>query len=99
MTAVEIENVLATPELHELVEQAEQNGSLRYAELLQRIPPLYIKAVKGGMYRSIEKSATKAERDFMEYIYPQQQSGAVEESLAAFREKREPDFWGEPNKD
>jgi len=67
--------------------------ALRYAALLQRIPPLYIKAVKAGMYRSVEKSATKSERDFMEYIYPQQSSGAVEESLSAFAERREPNFW------
>jgi hypothetical protein len=45
------------------------------------------------MYRSVERSNTKSERDFMEYIYPQQRSGAVEESLAAFAEKREPKFW------
>jgi enoyl-CoA hydratase/carnithine racemase len=66
--------------------------AMRYAALLQRIPPLYIKAVKAGMYRSVERSTTKGERDFMEYIYPQQMSGAVEESLAAFAEKREPKF-------
>jgi RNA polymerase primary sigma factor len=40
MTAVEIENVLATPELHELVEQAEQTGSLRYRDLNEILEPL-----------------------------------------------------------
>ena len=42
MTAVEIDNFLATPELHELIEQAEQNGSLRYAELLEVLEPLHL---------------------------------------------------------
>ena len=42
MTAVEIENVLATPELHELVEQAEQTGSLRYTDLQEVLEPLHL---------------------------------------------------------
>ena len=42
MTAVEIENVLATPELHDLFEQAEQHGSLRYAELIEVLEPLHL---------------------------------------------------------
>ena len=67
--------------------------ALAYAALLQRIPPLYVKAVKGGMYRSIEGAGTKGERDFLEYIYPQLQSGAIEESVNAFSEKREPNFY------
>src|SRR5215211_7548028 len=35
MTTVEIENVLATPELHELFESAEQTGSLRFGDLVE----------------------------------------------------------------
>src|SRR4029453_14174376 len=42
MTAVEIENVLAAPELHELFEQAEQTGSLRYADLIEILDPLHL---------------------------------------------------------
>src|SRR6476469_2514201 len=42
MTAVEIENVMATPELHDLFEQAEQHGSLRYAELIEVLEPLHL---------------------------------------------------------
>ena len=45
MTAVEIENVLATPELHELFEQAEQTGSLRYQELNEVLEPLQLDPV------------------------------------------------------
>src|SRR6266513_1244422 len=54
MTAVEIENVLATPELLELVEAAEQTGSLRYADLVEvlellRLDPLETDAVYRGL--------------------------------------------------
>jgi RNA polymerase primary sigma factor len=54
MTAVEIDNILATPELHELVESAEQTGSLRYADLAEvldvlRLDPLETDAVYRGL--------------------------------------------------
>jgi RNA polymerase primary sigma factor len=60
MTAVEIENVLATPELQELVDSAEQTGSLRYADLAEvlevlRLDPLETDAVYRGLeQRGIE---------------------------------------------
>src|SRR5438093_4950345 len=60
MTAVEIENVLATPELQELVDAAEQTGSLRYADLAEvlevlRLDPLETDAVYRGLeQRGIE---------------------------------------------
>jgi RNA polymerase primary sigma factor len=56
MTTVEIDSVLATPELQELVEAAEQTGSLRYADLadlleILRLDPLEVDAV----YRFLEQ--------------------------------------------
>jgi RNA polymerase primary sigma factor len=56
MTTVEIDNVLATPELQELVEASEQTGSLRYAELAEaievlRLDPLEVDAV----YRALDQ--------------------------------------------
>src|SRR6266480_3334441 len=56
MATVEIDNVLATPELLELVEAAEQTGSLRYSELSEllevlRLDPLEVDAV----YRFLEQ--------------------------------------------
>jgi RNA polymerase primary sigma factor len=60
MTTVEIDNVLAAPELHELVESAEQTGSLRYADLAEvlevlRLDPLETDAVYRGLeQRGIE---------------------------------------------
>jgi RNA polymerase primary sigma factor len=56
MTAVEIENVLATPELHELVEQAEQTGSLRYAELQEVLEPLHLEPLEtDAVFRELEQ--------------------------------------------
>ncbi|MFL5938701.1 MAG: sigma-70 factor domain-containing protein, partial [Gaiellaceae bacterium] len=56
MTAVEIENVLATPELQELFEQAEQTGSLRYADLIEVLEPLHLDPLEtDAVFRELEQ--------------------------------------------
>jgi len=56
MTTVEIDNVLATPELHELFEQAEQTGSLRYADLLEVLEPLHLDPLEtDAVFRELEQ--------------------------------------------
>ena len=56
MTAVEIENVLATPELQELFEQAEQTGSLPYADLVEVLEPLRLDPLEtDAVYRELEQ--------------------------------------------
>ena len=56
MTAVEIETFLATPELHELVEQAEQNGSLRYPDLIEVLEPLQLDPLEtDAVFRELEQ--------------------------------------------
>src|SRR5947208_42118 len=56
MTTVEIDNVLATPELQELVEAAEQTGSLRYAELAEAIEVLRLDALEvDAVYRALDQ--------------------------------------------
>jgi len=56
MTAVEIDNILATPELHELVEAAEQTGSLRYADLADVLELLHLDALEtDAVYRGLEQ--------------------------------------------
>ena len=67
MTTVEIDNVLATPELQELVEGAEQTGSLRYAELAEaievlRLDPLEVDAV----YRALDQRGIEIEQQQQE---------------------------------
>src|ERR1041385_8879659 len=63
MTTVEIDNVLATPELQELVEASEQTGSLRYTELAEvievlRLDPLEVDAV----YRALDQRGIEVEQ-------------------------------------
>src|SRR5262245_35326543 len=56
MTAVEIENVLAAPELHELFEQAEQTGSVRYADLIEILEPLHLDPLEtDAVFRELEQ--------------------------------------------
>jgi RNA polymerase primary sigma factor len=56
MTAVEIENVLATPELQELFEQAEQTGSLPYMDLVEVLEPLRLDPLEtDAVYRALEQ--------------------------------------------
>jgi RNA polymerase primary sigma factor len=56
MTTVAIENVLATPELHELFESAEQTGSLRYLELVEVLEPLRLEPLEtDAVYRELEQ--------------------------------------------
>jgi len=56
MTTVEIDNVLATPELQELVEAAEQTGSLRYSELAEAIEVLRLDALEvDAVYRALDQ--------------------------------------------
>jgi len=56
MTAVEIETVLAAPELHELFEQAEQTGSLPYADLIEILEPLHLDPLEtDAVFRELEQ--------------------------------------------
>ena len=56
MTTVEIENVLATPELQELVESAEQTGSLRHADLVEVLELLHLDPLEtDAVYRGLEQ--------------------------------------------
>jgi len=53
---VEIDNVLAAPELQELFEAAEQTGSLRSAHLVEALEPLRLDVLEtDGVYRELEQ--------------------------------------------
>src|SRR5438874_1146515 len=70
MTAVEIDNILATPELAELVEAAEQTGSLRYADLAEVLELLHLDALEtDAVYRGLEQKG-------LEIVEPQQEPPA-----------------------
>jgi RNA polymerase primary sigma factor len=53
---VEVENFLATPEIQDLVEAAEQTGSMRHAELAEALEPLRLDALElDAVYRGLEQ--------------------------------------------
>src|SRR5690242_1847436 len=65
MATVEIDNdnILATPELQELVDAAEQTGSLRYAELAEAIELLRLDALEiDAVYRALEQRGIEIEQ-------------------------------------
>ena len=68
--------------------------AVKWAKLLMKIPPLYIKSVKYGLYTQIERKLVSDEREYIDYILPQETSQDRLEAVAAFREKRAPKFTG-----
>jgi RNA polymerase primary sigma factor len=53
---IEVDNVLATPELQELFEAAEQTGSLRYAHLVEVLEPLRLDPLEtDAVFRELEQ--------------------------------------------
>jgi enoyl-CoA hydratase/carnithine racemase len=68
--------------------------SVRWANMLKEIPPLYIRAVKRGHYQAVETDSRRRELEYLEYVWPQERSDDLKEARKAFLEKRSPAFTG-----
>lgn len=71
-----------------------EGEALRWANLLKQIPPLYIKSIKYGHYKSVDTTRSLAERDYVDFVWPQVVSKDRQEASRAFKEKRLPTFVG-----
>jgi len=68
--------------------------AVRWAELLKKIPPLYIKSVKYGHYKTTDNKIRVDEREYILFTHPQEISRDRQEGLQSFLQRREPKFTG-----
>lgn len=50
--------------------------AMRWADLLMQVPPLYVRAIKAGHYRSIDTARAQQDRDYLDFVWPQENSPA-----------------------
>lgn len=62
--------------------------ALRWADMLKQVPPLYLKAVKCGHYRSIDSPRAQQDRDYLDYVWPQESAAARQDAGQRFEARK-----------
>lgn len=64
-----------------------ETEALRWAELLKQVPPLYVRAIKYGHYRSIDNPRAQQDRDYLNFVWPQERSAVAQNPISRFKAK------------
>lgn len=59
----------------------------RWAQMLKEVPPLYIKAIKHGHYRSLDSARAQQDRDYLDYVLPQEIALAAKSAGDRFEQR------------
>lgn len=82
--------------INEVVEDESDlvDAAKAWAEKLKQVPPLFVKSIKYGIYKSFETTFERVEREYLNFVLPQEESEDLREAARAFADKRAPRFEG-----
>ncbi|MGE0331805.1 MAG: enoyl-CoA hydratase/isomerase family protein [Ramlibacter sp.] len=66
-----------------------ETEALRWADMLKQIPPLYVRAIKYGHYKSIDTARAQQDRDYLDFVWPQENSPVAPDMKSHLVNKRQ----------